>query len=328
MSELRHDPLKDNWVLLAPRRRERPIKLQISRKKEGEDCPFCEGREHLTPKEIWAIREEGEPDGPGWKVRVVPNKYPALSPNVKPVSLSYNDLFLKKGGYGFHEVILETPRHDQDLADLDHDHLFLVLYTYRERMRSLYEAEGISYVQIFRNWGPLAGASLPHPHTQVLALAQIPDVPEKELKNMGEKRVLCKMIERELKERERVLLETGNYLAFVPFAARFAFEVMILPKVHLPDFRDTGDLELKELSSLLKRVLGATKNVLGDISYNLILHSLPDHDFHWHIEITPRIAGWAGFELGTGYFINTVSPEEAAEKLRASMQETFLSDRD
>lgn len=324
MPELRYDPLKGNWILLAQRRRKRPIRLQILHRADEVDCPFCAGKEHLTPKEIWAYREEGKPNGPGWKIRVVPNKYPALSPHKGLSSSVINETFIKRVGYGFHEIILETPKHDQDLPDLEREHLFLVLFAYRERMRSLYKKKGIKYVQIFRNWGPLAGASLAHPHTQILALPQIPDIPQRELKNMREGRILCKMLKDEKKDGKRLLIETKTYSAFVPFAARFAYEIIIIPKEHQPDFRDCGRSELHELGGLLQKLLRAIKNLLGNISYNLVLHSLPEPDFHWHIEITPRIAGWAGFELGTGYFINTVPPEEAGKNLRNVLKKGYL----
>jgi UDPglucose--hexose-1-phosphate uridylyltransferase len=315
MSELRYEPLRDLWVLFSEERRRRPLAINIVEHKDL-NCPFCEGREKETPPEVWAIREKGKPDTPGWKVRVVPNKYPALSQEAASIESDPSNLFIRRRGYGYHEVILECPDHDKDLVDLSSEQLFLVLLAYRERMRALYGKSGIKYVQIFRNWGALGGASLSHPHSQVLALAQVPIVPQRELNRLMETRLLCQMEKEERSRGERFLTQSEKFSAFLPFASRFAYETVILPKDHRPDFRETTDEELKELGDVLRRVIGALKKLLGNISYNLVLHSLPNPNYHWHIEITPRIAGWAGFELGTGYFINTVLPEKAAEELR------------
>jgi len=318
MSELRYEPMRDIWVLFSEERRKRPLALNVVEHREV-DCPFCEGREKETPPEVWALREGGEANSPGWKVRVVPNKYPALRVGVKKVEPGSSGLFQRRRGYGYHEVILECPTHDKDLDDLSLDQLFFVIFAYRERMKALYKRKGIVYVQIFRNWGPLGGASLSHPHSQVLALAQIPVIPGRELKRLKRSHILCEMEEAERIGGDRLLLHTESYTSFLPFASRFAYEVTVLPKEHIADFRKTSDGELKELALVIKNVIGALKRHLGNISYNLVLHSLPHPDFHWHIEITPRIAGWAGFELGTGYFINTVFPERAAEELRGKL---------
>ena len=318
MSELRYEPLRDLWVLFAEERRRRPLALNVVEHKDV-SCPFCEGREGETPPEVWAIRDNEEPNTPGWKVRVVPNKYPALTSQAESVSLKDSSLFRRRRGYGYHEVILECPDHDKDLTDLSSNQLYLVLLAYRERMRELYKKRGIKYVQIFRNWGPLGGASLSHPHSQVLALAQIPIVPKRELRRLRARKLICEMEWEEKRKGERFLLETESFSVFLPFASRFAYEIMIIPKEHEPDFRLVEEEGLWELGDLLKRVIGAIKKLLGDVSYNLVLHSLPDPSYHWHIEITPRIAGWAGFELGTGYFINTVLPEKATQELKGKL---------
>ncbi len=319
MPEWRYDPIKDIWVLFSPWRRKRPMDLKLLGRSKTETCPFCEGNENMTPKESWALREKGVADGPGWIIRVVPNKFPALlSSNNIDVSDS-KGLFKKKPGYGFHEVVIEGPEHDLDLNERDPERIFLILYALRERMRDLYKKDGIKYVQIFRNWGPFAGASLSHPHTQILAITEIPEIPKRELSQQRSNGVLSKMLHEERKRKDRIILESNNFVAFAPFASRFAYEVMIFPKKKMPDFKETQDELLKELAKNLKSLISAVKEVLGEVSYNLVIHSLKEREFHWHIEITPRVTGWAGFEIGTGYFINTVFPEEAAEELRKAL---------
>ncbi len=313
--EIRYEPLKGVRVLIAPGRQSRPIQLNFGNHDRGRDrCPFCEGREHMTPPEIWALSHDvnRQPDTSGWRIRVIPNKYPALMGDEKPSKTCINSIYERMDGTGYHELVIETPDHDADLSDHPVERVKEVFKVYQMRYNELRSRKIIKYVQIFRNWGPLAGASLPHPHTQILAMPFIPEYPMRELRAMKRRPILCEMVQSELEQDRRVVGRTRDFVAFTPFASRFAFETWIVPIEHRPDFGEATDDELKQIATLFRSIVRALKAHLGNFSYNLIIHSLPDRYYHYHIEITPRIAGLAGFEVGTGVNINTVLPEDAA----------------
>jgi UDPglucose--hexose-1-phosphate uridylyltransferase len=320
--EIRFDPLKNVRVLIAPGRQSRPIQLNFGDHDRGRDkCPFCEGREAMTPPEIWSLSADPnrQPNTPGWLVRVIPNKYPALMGEEKPRKVCHNTIYESMEGTGYHELVIETPDHDTDLSEHPIDNLTEIFKVYRFRYRELWSKPIVKYVQIFRNWGPLAGASLPHPHTQILAMPFVPEYPMRELHAMKKRPILCEMVDNELREGKRVVRETADFVAFTPFASRFAFETWIVPKEHRVDFGEATDDELKQIADIFKSIIQALKRHMGDFSYNLIIHSMPDKYFHYHIEITPRIAGLAGFEVGTGVNINTVLPEDAAWIIRKNL---------
>ncbi len=319
--EIRYEPLKNVRVLLAPGRQSRPIQLKFGNHDRGkEKCPFCEGRESMTPPEIWALSDDPgrKPDTPGWKIRVIPNKYPALMPGKKPRPQFIDSIYEKMDGIGHHELVIETPEHNMDISDHPVEFIAEILKVYRLRYRELWREPTTKYVQIFRNWGPLAGASLPHPHTQILAMPFVPEYPQRELLAMKKRPILCEMLQKELEHGKRIVGETDDFVAFAPFASRFAFETWIVPREHRPDFGEADDDELLQIAGLLKSIVTGLKRAIGEFSYNLIVHSMPDRYFHYHIEITPRIAGLAGFEVGTGVNINTVLPEDAAWKIKSS----------
>ncbi len=314
MPELRVDPVNGARVIVSPERGFRPIAFSPDDYKDTVDsCPFCPGREELTPPEIMRVG-----DKKGWKIRVVPNKYPAVSGDKSQVFFR-EKLFFSKLANGYHEVVIETPDHFKDLVDHDEDHIFEILRIYRERYRKLIKKPGVRYVHIFRNWGKYAGASLPHPHTQIMAIGEVPSIVKKELEGMRRRKTLCRVLDVEVRKKERLILNENGFVAITPFGSRFSYEVWIVPSEHEPDFGDATDERIRFLAGFLKKLLLAYRRVLGKFSYNFIIHSLPDEDFHWHIEILPRLVGLAGFEVGTGYYINTVQPETAAEKLREGL---------
>ncbi len=341
MSELRKDPLIDRWVIVAAERGRRPDDFyaaeaeQVSR--AGSSCPFCEGNEAKTPPETWAVRPEGSaPNGPGWQVRVVPNKFPALGieGNVERRGLGIYDYM---SGIGAHEVVIEAPQHDWRMADGPAEHVELVLRTCQKRLTDLYGDKRFRYVVIFRNHGKQAGASLTHPHSQLIAVPITPKYVKDKLSAARqyyarkERCIFCDIINEELELGDRVVLDSEHFVVLSPFAARFPFELTVYPKQHECDFRLLDDERRMALAEVLHKCLHYLAAGLGDPSYNYVVNTSPNPmprpgkpdywgtlslDYHWHLEIMPRVTRVAGFEYGTGFYINPVSPEDAAVFLR------------
>ena len=330
MPELRKDPITGRWVIIASERAKRPKDFITERgEKKGGTCPFCPGNEAMTPPEITAWREDaGEANSVGWKLRVIPNRYPALRIEGDPERRG-EGMFDRMNGIGAHEVIIETPEHDKSLADLDEEGVALVVRAYKDRSLDLRKDARIRYVLIFRNHGESAGASLEHPHSQLIATPVVPKRVQEEQRGvkayheMRERCVFCDMVKEELSVGKRVVYENDGFAVVTPFASRFPFETWLVPKAHLTDFGGFGDAEIRGCANALKEVLRRTKAVLDDVPYNFIIHTSPLRDrdnwepgLHWHIEIMPRLTKVAGFEWGSGFYINPTPPEEAAEFLR------------
>lgn len=337
MSELRWDPLKLHWVIIAIERGRRPRDFQC----EPEDdqmmnCPFCYGNEDKTPAEIFAIRPSGPPNSPNWKVRVIPNKYPALRIEGELKSRGYG-LYDVMNGIGAHEVIIETPDHNRGLADLTVTEITDVLKAYRARYIDLRRDMRFRYMVLFKNHGRQAGASLAHSHSQLIAVPLTPPVAATELKvcrdyyAAKERCIFCDLVDFELNEGVRVVKESPNFALLTPYASCFPFELRLYPKRHAHDFAMISDAQLVELAQAMKDMLHRIKVVLRDPPYNFILHTAPpkqqrlgkpdywgsvEYDYHWHIELVPRLTQIAGFEWGTGFYINPTSPEDAAQFLR------------
>ena len=338
MPELRHDPIQKRWVIIATERGRRPNEFpRLDEPAPNGNCPFCEGRESRTPPEIRAIRHNGHgPNGPGWQVRVVPNKFPALriEGDLERRGLGIHD---RMNGIGAHEVIIETPIHDLDMADMTIEQLERVIWMYRERLQDLMRDGRLKYVLIFKNHGTAAGASLSHPHSQLIATPVTPLtlaselISAKEHYHDKERCLFCDVIHQELDSGDRVVLSSDRMVALTPFASRFPFEVFLAPRRHQHSFADIGDDTLRDLAVALREVLRRMKVCLNDPPYNFLIHTCPnvkarpkrttywdtiEADFHWHLEIIPRMVGVAGFEWGTGFYINPTAPEEAARYLR------------
>jgi UDPglucose--hexose-1-phosphate uridylyltransferase len=343
MSELRFDPIRRRWSIIATERRFRPHEFKRPSVESPGDvgaCPFEYGREHTTPPEILAIPAgPREPNGPNWQVRVVPNKFPALGIE-GGLEREAVGIFDRVSGIGAHEVIIETPDHHRSLADLSPEEISFVLRAWRERIVDLRRDNRIRYVLLFKNHGRDAGASLYHPHSQLIATPIIPTVVVQELnvarEHWGHKErcIFCDLIQQERALGDRIALETGSFILLEPFAASFPFETWLLPKRHSHDFAACDDAMLLDLAAVIRDFLGRIRSLLGDPPYNFILHTAPsphprpgqpqywstiEFDFHWHLEFIPRITRIAGFEWGSGYSINPTPPEEAAGFLREVM---------
>ncbi|KAF0216081.1 MAG: UDPglucose--hexose-1-phosphate [Geobacteraceae bacterium] len=337
MSELRWDPLKLHWVIIATDRGRRPRDFQVETEAaEMTSCPFCYGNENKTPGEIFAIRSSGPPNSPNWKVRVIPNKYPALRIEGDLNKRGYG-LYDVMSGIGAHEIIVETPDHERGLADLTPAEITDVLVAYRTRYLDLRKDLRFRYMVLFKNHGTRAGATLSHAHSQLIAVPLTPPVAATELKicrefyDTKERCIFCDLIEFELSAGDRVVREFANFVTVTPYASCFPFELRLYPKKHSHDFALMNDGQLSELAVALKDMLLRLKTVLKDPPYNFILHTAPpmqqrlgkpeywssiSYDYHWHIELVPRLTQIAGFEWGTGFFINPTSPEDAAAFLR------------
>lgn len=329
MRELRRDPVTGRWIIIATDRKLRPQDLKHAPQPlASKFCPFCEGNESATPPEIAAVRpRDGATNGPGWRVRVVANKFPALQVegDLEPRGEGMYDVMR---GIGAHEVIIETERHVISLTELDTAHLRQVLWMYHERLSDLKRDRRLVYGLVFKNVGAAAGATIEHSHSQLICTPLVPKTVADELARTGEyhkfrgRCLFCDMIRQEATQYSRIVGETQGLVAFAPFAARFPFETWILPKRHRSHFEETPREELGDLAGFLKATLQKLERALDRPSYNYLIHTAPFdraalESYHWHIEIIPRLTEVAGFEWGTDFYINPVAPEEAAEYMRS-----------
>jgi len=324
MSELRKDPFLDRWVVLAPHRENRPRSAPGDDSKEH--CPFCPGHESETPPEIMALgRQHGGPNTPGWQVRVFPNKYPAFVPEAGPPESS--PPFVAEPARGEHEVVVTSPEHDARWTTFSEEHGRLVLEAVTRRRNDVARIPGITYVFTFENSGEAAGATLPHPHLQMMGLPQVPPVVEEERRRAEAWYAaegacpFCSWIDAETRSGLRVLDARPDVVTLLPFAPRFPFEFWILPRVHASRFPGPGDPLLASIAGALRNNLASLEAELGGVSYNWVLHSASPGDadvpfYHWHIEVLPNTVRTAGFEWGTGLFLHHLFPEEAARRLR------------
>jgi len=332
MPQLRRDPIISNrWVIIAVERAKRPNDFKHGKviPVEKGPCPFCEGNEKLTPPEVDADRpKSSSPDAPGWLTRTVPNKYPALEDGPE-ITKAGAGMFEAMKGIGKHEVIIEGPDHSLQLADLDVEQIKKVINAYKRRSLKLQEDKRFKYVLIFKNYGVAAGASLEHSHTQLISLPIVPRRVLEELSsardyfNSNKKCVFCDILEQELKAKQRDVCENEDFFAFCPFASRFPFEVSIMPKKHQAYFTDITPSQVDSFARILKDVLTKIKKVLKDPSYNFIIHTnsfdaKAEEYYHWHVELMPKLSKTAGFEWGTGFYINPMPPEEAGKYLKSS----------
>jgi UDPglucose--hexose-1-phosphate uridylyltransferase len=281
----------------------------------------------MTPPEIQAHRHEKTiPNTPGWQVRVVPNKFPALQieGTLDRRGLGIFDL---SNGIGAHEVIIETPYHNKDIADLELNEVEMILDMYCQRSKDLEKDKRFKYIMIFKNYGTAAGASLDHNHSQLIALPMIPkNVLEEitgatEYYEFRERCIFCDMIHQELSEGDRILAQNNNFVAFCPYVSRFPYEIWLMPKNHKLFYCEITKDEVEELAKILREVLLRMKIALNDPPYNFIIHTSPvDGEerpgYHWHIEIMPRLSRIAGFEWGTGFYAVGTPPEVAIKYLR------------
>lgn len=329
MPELRQDPLVGRWVVIAPERARRPSDFRPEVPAiAGGPCPFCPGNESLTTPELLSVgRPPGAPrDGPGWSLRVVPNKFPALRVE-GDLARESEGIFDRVAGVGAHEVIIESPSHEHGLGDLPLRAVEDVLWAWGERTRDLSRDRRLRSVQIFQNHGPRGGATLAHPHSQLVALPLVPPALAAELATARahferkERCLTCDVLRAERRAGARVVLEGEGAVAFTPFASRVPFETWIVPTVHASHFEDEPRVRLAGVAEVLREMVRRLDLALERPARNLLLqsgplreHGLPHH--HWRLELLPSTTRMGGFEQGTGVFINPVPPEEAAAFLR------------
>ena len=359
MPEYRHDPLNGRMVIVAEERAARPHQFDITDAAYRGICPFCEGNESLTPKETAAFRTaDSLPNTPNWQVRVVPNKYPAVVPEVKLEttdgrqqttadagesqthfcchSLPALSGLLQSPGVGLHEVIIDTPRHVLSVSELTPTEVADMLAMYRLRLQMLRTGSRWAFVQIFKNVGAAAGASLPHSHSQLVAM---PFLPPSLLNMLSQAEdytrqhadcFWCRCLKHEIQTGERLVEETEHFAALCPFVSRFAGEIEIYPKTHESGFEQLDVSLLAELAELFRRTIirleTAVSWMKSPLAYNIVLNTAPfrfDRDvfscFHWHFSILPSLARAAGFEWGSGLHINPISPEQAARRFREAL---------
>lgn len=336
MPELRKDPIIGRWVIIATERAKKPDHFgSASGAPEEGECPFCEGKESHTPNEICAIRRNGQQsNGPGWQIRVVPSIAPFLRIEGE-LDRRGHGLYDVASGIGAHEIVIETPEHINNIADLPPEQISDIIAIYRERILDLEKDTRFKYVLVFKNYGWSAGSGrVKHSRSQLIATPVTPKRVKEELAGSRqyferhERCVFCDIVKQEIEQKERVVLDLNGFLAIVPFASRFPFEVWIMPKSHSSDFVNCELSHRIDLAKVIKTVLLKLKNGLNDPAYNYILHTAPfrrekrgywktiNQDYHWHIEIMPRITRVAGFEWGTGFYICPLPPEAAAKFLR------------
>ncbi|MBX7244055.1 MAG: galactose-1-phosphate uridylyltransferase [Candidatus Sumerlaeaceae bacterium] len=328
MPELRKDPVTGRWVIIATERAKRPSQYgKIEEEKKGGFCPFCPGNEKTTPPEVLSYRPTNTlKDQEGWWLRVVPNKFPALLQEGS-LKRSADGMYDMMTGYGAHEVLIESPNHEHTYGDLPEEQIQEIIWALRDRVVELRKETRMRYIMIFKNHGREAGASLEHPHTQVIALPIVPKRVQEELSGSSkyyeykERCVFCDMIQQEQEDGTRIVMETDNFLSYMPFASRFPFETCIIPKEHSCFFNDIQKNQVVELAAIMKRTFGLIKQALSDPHYNFVIHTTPFDEtgnspyYHWHIEIMPKLTKVAGFEWGTGFYINPTPPEVATKYL-------------
>lgn len=338
-NELRKDYLLDRWVVIASQRRRRPSDFVAGDRGYGGGglCPFCPGNEHLTPPatllyvfedgELKKVRDEDGDRRKDWIVRCIPNLYPAFTPPESGMSssshLRHGHIFMD--ALGHHEVLIESPNHDEHPSVARISQLVLVINALRDRCSFFMGKDYVRYVSIFRNHGASAGASLSHAHSQIIATPIIPKILEEEgatSEKYYEERgrcIFCEIIGMEVKS-ERFIWENSGFVIFAPWAPTNPFEFWIFPKRHQSTILELTESEVRGLAEALRVSLGGLRSLLNDPPYNYGFHMISEKHYHWHIEVYPKLAIWAGFEKSTGMYINTMPPEEAAKNLREALK--------
>jgi UDPglucose--hexose-1-phosphate uridylyltransferase len=329
MPELRKDPVVGRWVIISTERGKRPTDWATEETSKGVGfCPFCPGNEDKTPPEVLVHRPGNDGhDVPGWTVRVVPNKFPALQVE-GDLNRRGEGIYDMMNGIGAHEVVIETPDHSSSLADLDVEHIQRILWFFRERMLDLKRDTRFKYILIFKNHGLAAGASLEHTHSQLIATPIVPKRVTEEIEgstryyNYKERCIFCDIVRQESQAGKRIVVSTDFFISHAPYASRFPFECWILPVHHYSHYESMPDVEYHHLATVLKETLQRINRTLGNPPYNFIIHTSPIQEqsffeYHWHMEIMPKLTRVAGFEWGSGFYINPIPPEISAEHLRS-----------
>jgi len=331
MSEFRQNFATKEWVIIAPERAKRPGNANSMPAPAAvlpawsDTCPFCPGNETNTDDERFRIG--GRED---WRVRVVANKFSALSLQ-RSTHRTQDGKFIKADSYGCAEVVIEHPAHNATIADMTESEITDILTAYHNRINSISSHPNIAVVMLFRNYGPKAGTSLEHPHSQIIASPIIPP----HIRDPFQKAALhydtygscvyCDMIEEELRQKVRIVYESPHFVVFCPFASRSPYEVRIYPKRHAASYSWAMEEEIQDFARVLSYTMKALRTVIDSPSYNYIIRSSPvgDEDvryLHWYFVLIPKISTPAGFEIGSGIYINTIPPEVCASEFRAAMR--------
>ena len=337
MSQIRYDLFRDQYVIIAPERMQRAAFLPAAKLQQSEICPFCEGKEDLTPPEIYAIRPHGSANMPGWKTRVVPNLYKALAIETPPEK-HHEAIFEWQEGFGAHEVIIDMPRHELRMDQWSKAEFVNWILTIQERVQDLQRDFRLVYLSVFKNHGQHASATQAHPHTQILGLPLVPKMKMAQIRHHvayfhEHQRCIVEALQaEEMAEKTRVILQNDTFVAIAPFASGVPFEVWITPKKKISSVAQVCETGVHALSALLKELFVRLYLVLGEFDFNLSFEIPPvqkygetEEIFHlfeeacrFGIRIQPRLTGLGGFELSTGMMINPVEPELAAEQLRSA----------
>ncbi len=343
-NELRKDYLLNRWVVIATERKRRPTDFVKKIKEEATGaCPFCPDHEIETPPAILVylpsngeIRKDKDKNGyrhKNWLIRCFPNLYPAFTPPKNAEEAEAGARHIPTLAFGHHEILAESPRHDEHPSVARVSQLVHVINAYRDRLSELSAKPYVKYVSIFRNHQREAGASLSHAHSQIIATPRVPRIPieeltaSKEFWSKNKECVFCNILEKE-KAGPRFIWENESFGVFAPWASVHPFEFWVFPKEHQSTLLEISKNETRALAACLKVSLGGLSSLLNDPPYNFGFHIAPKDEaaardyYHWHIEVYPRLAIWAGFEKSNGMFINTMSPEDAAE----SLKETFRAE--
>lgn len=342
MSEYRQDPLTGQWVIIGSERALRPNEfIEATVRETKHACPFCAGNEIDTPPAIasyYTQPADNRQCAAGvvpWQVRVVPNRFPAVTVSADVAGRTSDPPgFHLLPGFGQHEVVIESPRHVVSWSELSLDEAWCAMRAYRDRLVALKQDGRFACAQVFKNVGSAAGASIEHTHSQIVAMPWVPEDLMRQL-NIAKRHydrngqcIGCNVLESELQARERVVAQSERFVAICPWASAFAYQLMIIPKRHNSSFLHLEDRDLGELARFMGDLVGSIERALGPTAYNWYFRTepfdtpSPDH-YHWHIEIIPRLTKVAGFELGTGVFINSLAPEKAADALRSSLRQAL-----
>ena len=332
MPELRKDPVLGRWIIISRERQQRPTDFFVEEQQvNGGFCPLCSGNEGSTPSEVLAYRTRSEAavNDPDWQVRVVPNKYPALRIEGS-LDKEGEGLYDRMNGIGAHEVIIESPGHKDLLWNLPTEHISLVFRAFKDRLIDLEKDKRFRYVMIFKNHGKAAGASLEHSHSQLIALPVLPRMIVSELEGAQsyyrykDRCIFCDIIRQEILQDIRVVCQNDHFITIAPFAPRTPFEMWVLPKKHSSGYCSLDNTMFHSLAQLFAETFQRLDRCIPNVPYNFVLHTQPlrsgalDH-FHWHFEIVPKLTSIAGFEWGSGFYINPLPPEESTQLLKQAL---------
>ena len=326
MSQLRQDILTGEWVIFAGNRMRRPydfIKKSVPKTADKRECQFCPGNEHLTTEPVYQDGDNGQ-----WSIRAFPNKFPAVDTGDDYMCSDGEGFYTSCCGKGIHEVIVDTPDHLEIIEDFSVEHIYRVFKVLRLRYEDIMSKDFIKYVQIFKNCGPDAGASIMQSHWQIIGVPVVPSEQTNIVNSMenyrskNNKCVICSIMEHEREKKIRMISENEHFIAIAPYASKMTYECDIIPKEHISHFSQMDDKKLSALAHLLKDILSAVKTLRKGVCYNLCFEDTPKgYDGHWFMKVLPRMGNLAGFEYGTSSYINPVLPEDAAAYIRKTISE-------